>query len=235
MVAGFACGGTSCVAGILHNAGVNMGESAQVDDAMYYDGWIAYPENPKGQYEDANSVIVSWNILGGQWYYPRVPDALPARHRRAMLAVMRKRCEASLWGIKAPSLAFTGPFFLEGMLACSEPKLIVVQRDEYVVAKHLAKRFHDFGVRPLGAQAHIGEASRALVRLAGVANTHNIPVIVMQYERLVANPKTMVPALLDAVFDGWPARTPKQVERAIDFVDPSLNHAETSINNVAVV
>jgi len=216
MVSGFACGGTSCVAGILHNAGVNMGQSAQIEGEAYHDGWIAYPENPKGQYEDDRAVVLSWDILGGHWYYPKVANHLTPEQQASMTDLMKERCKSSLWGMKACSFAFTGTFFLNYMLECSEPRLVVVFRDEFVAARHQVKRFSSVGVRPLGAYVHVGEASRALNRLAAAASKHNIPVVGIYYEELAANPEELVPRFLQAVFKGWPERTPEQIQKAVN-------------------
>ena len=228
MVAGIACGGTSCVAGILHNAGVDMGKSAQVEGATYYDDWISYPENPKAQYEDASAVKISWRILGGAWYYPRVPLVLSGQLADDLTNYVELRCiEEPLWGIKAPSFAFTGPFFLEAMKCYADPRLVIVYRNEYIIAKHITKRFAVDGIRPLGALVHVGDASRALWRLAARATALGIPCYAIHYETIVAEPETVVPNFLEALFTGWSERTPEQIQKAIDFVDPSLNHAES--------
>lgn len=223
MVAGYACGGTSCVAGMLHNAGVDMGQTAQIEGETYYDGWVSYPENPKAQYEDDPSVVLSWQILRGHWYYPIIPAALTPEQQVLMYEMIVRRCESPLWGLKAPSLAFTGAFFMAAMHQNTDTCLLVVHRDEYVVANHLEKRFRTFGVKPLGALAHVGEVSRALSRLASVAAGHKIPVYSVHYEDIVDNPKGVVTNLLKMVL---PDRTPEQIQKAIDFVDPSLNHAD---------
>ena len=225
MVAGYACGGTSCVAGILHNAGVDMGQTAQIEGETYYDGWVSYPENPKAQYEDDPSVCLSWKILKGHWYYPKVADTLTAEHHTQMEQLIQARCKSPLWGVKAPSLAFTGPFFLQCMDKYTDTKLIIVHRDEYVVADHLEKRFRDFGVKPLGALAHVGEISRALSCLAAIATSRKIHVYAVHYEDLVSKTQNTVTNLLRLVFEDWPERTPEQVQAAIDFVDPSFDHS----------
>jgi hypothetical protein len=224
MVAGIACGGTSCVAGILHNAGIDMGQTAEVDGAAYYDGWIAYPENPKAQYEDDAAVKISWRILGGAWYYPKVPATLSKELALDLDNYIQARSREPLWGIKAPSFAFTGSFFLRAMKDHANPRLAVVYRDEYVTAGHIAKRFAVDGIRPLGAYVHVGEASRALWRLTAVATGLGIPCCGVHYEDLVADREEMVPRFLETLLVGWPKRTPEQVQKAIDFVDPSLNH-----------
>lgn len=227
MVAGIACGGTSCVAGVLHNAGVDMGKSAQVEGATYYDDWISYPENPKAQYEDAPAVKISWRILGGAWYYPVVPTELSGKLALDLANYVQDRCQSPLWGIKAPSFAFTGPFFLEAMKRYADPRLVIVYRNEYIVTRHITKRFAVDGIRPLGALVHVGDASRALWRLAARATALNIPCYAIHYESIVAEPEAVVTNFLKTLFVDWPERTPAQIQKAVDFVDPSLNHAES--------
>jgi len=226
MVAGFPCGGTSCIAGILHNVGVNMGRSAQVPGAKYHEGWISYVYNPKGQYEDDPSVKLSWAILGGSWLYPKVPEVLPERHQRALDELVEDHCKAPLWGLKLPSFSFTGRHFLNAIVPYAEVHLVVVYRDEYVTAEHLSKRHAEDGIRPMAAQSYIGEASRALWRLMGTATHYKVPCTVIHYEDIVGDPPKMVPRLLAEVFKRWDKPTPEQVQKAIDFVDPTLNHAE---------
>ncbi len=228
MVAGMACGGTSCVAGILHNAGVDMGISADIEGENYTDdGWIAYKENPRGQYEDDRTVRLSWDILGGYWFYPQVRQELTIEQQERMLKLIGQRNDSSLWGMKAVSFAFTGPWFLQCMHEYADMKLIVVRRDEKTVLKHFLKRFQSHSIRPLGALVHLGEVSRALGRLVGVAGQLGIPAISIEYEDIVGNPEYVVDYLLHTVFDDWDPRTPEQIERAVAFVDPTLNHAVT--------
>lgn len=133
IVLGMHRSGTSLVASILHEMGVNMGESCD---------WKA-PDNPNGFYEDREIVFFNEKILkyaGGSWDNP--PDKNKIRELKdnkdlsdKIKSIIQTRNDRhTLWGWKDPRTILTFNLYKAYL---PDYRFICVYRDLYTIAESL--------------------------------------------------------------------------------------------------
>ena len=127
VVLGMHRSGTSCLAGLLQEAGVDFGDVPTRSIA-----------NARGSREDGDVVRLNDDVLaysGGSWDEPPETlkwsmDMMSVRHE----IVTRPRWKT--WGFKDPRTLLTLPFWEEGL---TEPRFIGTVRHPFAVAKSLEK------------------------------------------------------------------------------------------------
>lgn len=200
-------GGTSCVAGALHRLGVPM--KAAADKFVQVNQRTA----PKGCYE-AKTLS-----LACQKCYPE-PTFVESESRATRVRLLRdwaasRPREGAVIGAKNPKLCLMVPDTIEAWPGC---KLIVVERSPADVIASLTRLgwFSDKWP-PEKLARHLIDTRDAALRDVPVGQWRCV-----QYEYLLAHPLDELIRL--AEFIGI-SPSPEQYERAVAFVDPTLNHA----------
>ena len=129
--------GTSCLTGLLQQAGVYLGEV--VEEA---------PHNRKGNREnlpirDLNDEVLSFNQAG--WDSPPVGLIWNSAHQANRDVIIQSYRNVPVWGFKDPRTVLTLPFWLEG-LQNQEIRFIGTFRHPLAVAKSLNARQPDFTI-----------------------------------------------------------------------------------------
>lgn len=97
--------GTSCLAGLLQEAGVELGEVA-----------VASPSNLKGNRENSQIMKLNdgvMNYSGGRWDNPPNKVRWNNSHAEERDRIVKLMSGNSLWGFKDPRTLFTLPLWLE--------------------------------------------------------------------------------------------------------------------------
>jgi len=135
VVTGMHRSGTSAVAGMLHGAGVFMGEKLIGPDRS----------NPKGHFEDVEVKKINDAILaesGGAWDDPPDRYVVSDQTKEWIKEFISQRCaDHDVWGMKDPRLMLTWEFWVPFL---NEPKMIVCDRQIEFIARSLKARngFH---------------------------------------------------------------------------------------------
>ena len=127
VVLGMHRSGTSCLAGLLQEAGVDFGEVPTRSIG-----------NARGSREHPEVVSLNDSVLsrsGGSWDYP--PTTLRwSRTQKVRRDSFIEMNEGKLWGFKDPRTLLTLPFWEDGLV---EPRFIATVRHPFDVAKSLEK------------------------------------------------------------------------------------------------
>lgn len=170
--------GTSLAAGILHQAGVNMGRRFREPDE-----W-----NPTGYWGDLDWLDLNKRMLrdvGGNWYTPPGIEALKAQGEaltdeiRALVALKDK---APLWGFKDPRTCLTIGSILPHLP--TDTRFLMVRRELDEIITSLMRRAQGRGYY------ETPEHWRALTdeyyqRLNGFADSHMGYTLRVNYDHLV--------------------------------------------------
>ena len=217
MVLGVPRSGSSCVAGVLHKLGVNMGAgNFQPPD------WA----NPRGYYEDMRWRLRTQRITGrGYSLQAAQIEDIGQRQRSLYRALARECARQRLWGMKDPWLCFVGRFLwpiLEDQGV--EVRLVVTHRDPEAsiasVQRHLKRTYHG-----KGDARHIVETWQAGLDRQIRAWGDQAPAIEVDYDRLVESPKEEIERLAAFAFEGLGPALGDQVAIA-RWVSPELRHHE---------
>ena len=215
MLMGVPRSGTSCVAGVLHRLGVDMGAGHfQPDD------WA----NPRGYYEDMRWRLATQRITGkGYSLKASQIESVGAGQRRIWRNLARQCAQNRLWGMKDPWLCFVARFIwpiLESEGA--EVRMVVTQRSREAsvasVRRHLDKTYHGKGK----AERIIDTWQAGLDKQLGLWQG---PVHVVDYDTLIDDPRPSVRALATYTFDGTGLHS-GDIIRAAQWVTPKLRHHE---------
>lgn len=198
MVLGVARSGTSCVAGILHHAGIHMTDVVEKG-----------PANVQGLYEDP---MLSNALLG-------LPMGSIPRERAFRIATRYFESRAAegrrLWGVKVVRLLgimdLLTPWLFENI---GDVRLISLRRP--VRAVHRSQRWARKFLGPIWSlEEQLCMLRRAIEDWPG-------PHIGVDYNHLVRQPKVIVPEILEFATEGM--RVDVDTQAAVDFVDPKLRH-----------
>ena len=213
MVLGVPRSGSSCVAGVLHKLGVDMGAGHfQPDD------WA----NPKGYFEDMRWRLATQRITGRGYSLQAAEVARIGQKQKTLYRNLARQCARSrLWGMKDPWLCFMAQFIwpiLEQQGV--DVRLIVTSRKREAsiasVQKHLNRSYHG-----KGDAEHIIEAWQAgLERQLGEWNSS---AYFVDYDDLTNNPREVVHELASFSFAGI-GRPRADMIKIARWVTPSLNH-----------
>ena len=197
MVLGTPHSGTSCVAGVLHRLGVNMG------------GGYFQPgdkNNTQGYYEDKRWQQINKDLAANyqnKLYYdviqPETLTTTDAERYETLTAV----CEQQpIWGFKNPRGCFLAQFIWPYL---EDVRLVVTERDP----EHSARSIKEHSrVSHAGRLYMTIEEARKLIAVYQVALAQRLeeftgPVHTINYRRMIATDKVAeVGALRDFCFDG---------------------------------
>ena len=215
IVLGIPRSGTSCVAGVLHKLGVNMG-------AGHFQGNDRF--NKRGYFEDLRWRLLTQKMTGrGYSLRAATLTTVPKGIRQGYRKLARQCSEAPLWGVKDPWFCFVPgrAAWTQIRKIGTEVRMVIVRRDlqasRQSVAKHLRS---SYGSR-YGRAGAIVRAwyAASVMRLAEFDG----PVLEIHYERLVAAPDIDVRALWAFASEGLDLETP-DFEPVAKWVTPTLQH-----------
>lgn len=215
MVLGVPRSGTSCVAGVLHRLGVDMGEGHfQPDD------WA----NPRGYYEDLRWRMITQRITGKGYSLQAASLERIGQGQKRLYRTLAQECAGKrLWGMKDPWLCFVGSFIWpilheQGV----EVRLVVTQRAREAsvasVRAHLYKTYRGNGNAARIIDTWQAGLDRQLERWSG-------SVHIVDYDALVEDPLPHVQALAAYAYQDV-GRVNGSVEAAARWVSPRLRHHE---------
>lgn len=215
MTLGVPRSGTSCVAGVLHKLGVDMGQGHfQPTD------WA----NPRGYFEDMRWRMATQRITGKGYSLKAAEiDNIGQTQKRIYRELARECAKRRLWGMKDPWLCFVARFIWpileqEGV----EVRMVVTNRPREAsiasVRGHLYKTYHGKG----NAERIIDTWQVGLDRQL---NNWHAPVHWVHYDDLVSDPLPNVRTLAEYAYDGI-GRVNGSVETAARWVSPQLRHHE---------
>lgn len=213
LVCGVPRSGTSCVAGVLHKIGCDMGRyHFQPPD------WA----NPRGYYEDMRWRLATQRITGKGYSLKAAGIERIDKQQKTLYRALAKECARKpLWGIKDPWLCFVARFIWPILREQGvEVRMIITQRPREAsvasVAKHLKRTYHGKG----DAERIIDTWQAGLDRQLEIWQG---PTHVVDYDRLVADPDTVIRELAQFVFLDADV-LPRNIEQAAQWVTPKLNH-----------
>lgn len=208
--------GSSCVAGVLHRLGIDMGQGHfQPND------WA----NPRGYYEDLRWRLATQHVTG-RGYSLRAANLqrVGKAQRQRWRALARGDAHKLLWGMKDPWLAFVGRFVWpilehEGV----QVRLVVVTRARAAsvasVQRHLDRTYKGKGNAPHIVDTWQAGLDRQIAAWAGRG-----PSLLLPYADLVREPRTKAQYLADFAYEGLGRPPAGAVDTAAAWVDPRLNH-----------
>jgi hypothetical protein len=218
--------GTSLVAGVLGQLGLDLGPDKEFLPPD--------PNNQSGYFELADLVEINDDILahyGGSWDEPpELPDGweqsseLAQIRDRARRVLGRRFAGSAHWAWKDPRTCITLPFWQR---LVSGLRYVICLRNPVDVAHSLRSREGE--ERPLEKYALDWLRHTA----SALAYTADRPRILVRYERFFGNADHELRRL--AGFVGREARLdePDAMERILEFIDPALAHARTEFSAIA--
>lgn len=190
LVLGVPRSGTSCVAGVLHKLGCDMGAGHfQPKDKF----------NPRGYYEDMRWRLVNQRITGkGYSLKAANVQGIDKEQEHLYRKLAQARRDTPLWGIKDPWLCFLAQFIWPILLGEGFHILLVVtQRERQAsiasVQRHLQQSYHGKGDAKRIIDTWQAGLDRQLMAWHGLSYT-------IHYEELVRKPVTEVRSLCAFVF-----------------------------------
>lgn len=189
--------GTSAVAGVLHNLGINMGDRLLG----------AHPSNPKGHFEDLDFLNLNDKVVKN-WRNPllTVTGEQLDRYQELVDAKDHQR----LWGIKDPRLCITAKHFIQML---GDVKIVLVDRNTEASINSLLVVHGELNYDRAKTIQEIYLRERQ-----DFLDSVSLPTYRVQYERLVHFPLIEIVWLFNFVYPENP------VNSALDFIDPSLRH-----------
>lgn len=215
MLLGVPRSGTSCVAGVLHRLGVDMGQGHfQPTD------WA----NPRGYYEDMRWRLATQRITGRGYSLKAASIERVGKQQRRIWRQLARTCaEKRLWGMKDPWLCFVARFIWpilesEGV----EVRMVVTHRPRAAsvasVRSHLYRTYHGKGSAEVIIDTWQHGLDRQLREWDG-------PLFHVGYDALIDDPLSTVQALHKYAYAGL-GRIDGDVQQAAQWVSPKLRHHE---------
>ena len=197
IVLGIHGSGTSAVAGILHHLGVMMGETLVPADRT----------NPKGHFEDLDFRRLLYR-------YRTDKSAL-----KEIVAYLESRFATyPLWGVKEPAIN-EAILQIAPYLENRDYKVIATRRDKHACARsYLAKARRGNLPDILRAQGKLRKRRKRFL------DEHKPQVLWIKFNDLTEDVEGHVERIAEFVFEGRQPPSPDTVARAVQFVDPTLNH-----------
>ncbi len=171
--------GTSAMAGLLHTAGIHLG-----------DVFIPpLPQNPKGNFEDFLTLQVNEYLLsciGKSWFQPPTLEDLSKVPKRYFTLIpqtyLHFRSRFRLWAWKDPRHCLTFPLWAE-LLPRSTFRLICICRNPVSVARSLNTR----DGLPMNAGLRLWKEYNS--RILATIERYNIPFTFLRYETVLEDPE----------------------------------------------
>lgn len=171
--------GSSLLAGIVHNLGINMGSKLMA----------ACDHNEKGFYEDLEFINVHRHLYGT---IPNLFDDPIAKNietvKPAYINLVRQRCTQEKWGVKDPRMVMILEEFSSYLVNC-DLKVISTQRPINQSAKSMSKVLN---VSYKQGSEIIGRYEVARLDCLSWAKKNNIEHIVVPYTDIMENTKESV-------------------------------------------
>lgn len=190
--------GTSAVAGILHTLGVMMGEK------LIGGG----PTNPKGHFEDA----IFRRLL---YRFRKDPTALP----EMAVYILRQYTRHTLWGIKEPALN-EAILKLASCFAKHEYRVIATRRDRLATARSYLVKWPERTT----IEKHLVYQDRIMGNRDRFIEERKPTLLWVDYNELTERPEEVAPKIAEFAFEGFPPPDAARLRKAIEFIDPALNH-----------
>jgi hypothetical protein len=218
--------GTSLVAGVLGQLGLDLGPD---EELLPPD-----PNNQSGYFELADLVEINDDILahyGGSWDEP--PELPPGWEQSDQLVQIRDRARRILgrrfagsahWAWKDPRTCITLPFWQR---LVSGLRYVICLRNPVDIAHSLRSR--EGAERPLEKYALDWLRHTA----SAVSYTADRPRIIVHYERFLRDPAREVGRLASFVGQKNRLEEPVAMGRILDFIDPALAHARSAPRAIA--
>lgn len=193
IVLGQARSGTSTVAGIIHELGVNMGN----------DFHPPTPSTPVGSFEDRAMTRMCLEIFqtagGDYWYKPpskeRLTAVLENEMHDAYQGYISNRNKEGTWGVKAP--------WMNLMISTWAPhlrnmRIIVVERDRDAIISSSKRHVEHVYGNPLSDEK-LEEAMTYFENSVNefLADNPDVPVLRIRYEELIADPQDTVNSICE--------------------------------------
>lgn len=198
--------GTSCVAGICHTLGISMGREF----------WHKpNAKNARGYFEAKYLTKLCQRSFKEPLMHVR--NSRPERVKLLREWAMGRSGDCNPIGAKHPALCLMG--FAMKKAWGPTLKVIAVTRPVPDALKSLEKT----GWWPkIPAKKKRAAIERMLRQRDGDLKKHEIQTLYLNYEEVLENPRQTVNKIIG--FTGI-AATPEQIEKAVAFVDPKLNHS----------
>jgi hypothetical protein len=204
--------GSSCLAGVLHKLGVNMG------DRMLG----AHPSNPDGHYEDWDFLHLNDRVVGA-WKNPlvyQVDDnpmydlpALPPVYRKMYTALIELRNTKGLWGIKDPRLCITARYFRDLLDA---PYIIEISRNREQIISSLMRRDGMSNDEAIGiVRTYTRELNETISEYLSDLRVEHLEI---QFDDLCYNPNEVVLRIQNFLGEEF---SPGAISQAVSHVNPS--------------
>lgn len=206
IVLGMHRSGTSCLTGLLQQAGLVLGDV--VEQAPY---------NKKGNRENLDIMALNDSVLAfsnAAWDSPPTELCWDSQHQSTRDAIIHRYSESAVWGFKDPRTMLTLPFWLEGL---DEERLqfIATFRHPLSVAKSLNARQPDLSIeKGLALWRHYNE------KLLDYHKQFNFPVLNFDLD-----PESYLQAFHAAVQRLDKLSIPP--DKPLDFFDDALRHQKT--------
>ncbi len=219
--------GTSAFTGVLHRLGVDLG-----DDLL-----PANFDNRTGYWEHRGVLALHERILeevGVGWHeYRPMPAGWEAMEgvveaREELLELLRREFgDVSLWGVKDPRMCRLLPLWRDVLAELeTAPRYVLVVRNPLEVARSLERRN--------GFPFTKGLLLWASEMLAAVEHTDGERRVVVSYDRLLDDWRTVVDEVSRALAIEWP-EDPSRAGTDIDgFLRPSERHHRATMDDLAV-
>jgi len=215
MVLGVPRSGTSCVAGVLHKIGVDMGAGHfQPTD------WA----NPRGYYEDMRWRLATQRVTGKGYSLKAASLERVGKTQRRIWRELAQTCAQNrLWGMKDPWLCFVARFIWPILREQGvDVRMVVTRRPREAsiasVRGHLRRTYGGKGDAARIVDTWQAGLDRQLELWQG-------PMYAVDYNALVDDPLPNVQELADYAYVGV-GRVNGDVHKAAHWVTPRLRHHE---------
>ncbi len=192
--------GTSCLAGSLEEAGVQLGDVARIGT-----------HNPKGNHESSRIMALQEDILsysGGSWDRPPQQVKWSQAHREERGSIIRSHEGVPVWGFKDPRTLLLMDFWRE---ALSGMQIVGTFRHPRHVAESLLRRGGGAIEDWIALWAHYNEQLLALYQLS--------PFPIVRFDLGENVYRRSLAIVMDRIGLVAPA--------SLAFFDPALRHHET--------
>jgi len=210
--------GSSCVAGLLHRLGVDMGTGhLQPPDAL----------NPRGYYEDCRWKRIN-NAIVGRRYEVKEIARIGEPYTRQYQALIQQRSKLPVWGFKDPRACFILQHIIPLLkVAHVETRIVAVERDRSAVLMSLIRHSRlayrgRFEMSEDEARALLDEWQAAYERRLEETSA---PIFYVNYDELLHEPTARAGALTAFCFSGLDhVPSEEQITSALEWLAPELNH-----------
>ena len=215
LVMGIPRSGTSCVAGVLHKLGVNMG-------AGHFQSKDKF--NQRGYFEDLRWRMLTQRMTGtGYSTRAATQTTVPRSIRRGYRKLARQCSQEPLWGIKDPWFCFVPgrAAWTQVRKVGTEVRMVIVRRDPAASTRSVAKHLRSSYGGRYGKARHVIAAWSA--GLQARIEEFDGPMMTVHYEELIDDPGEAVPDLWAFVSHGMGIRAPN-FDPITNWVTPALQH-----------